>query len=374
MIKPPRSPAARGPLPPKGAPAALGAARQRPAKRLHRDGGAALLMAMITVALVATLAAAAMWRQWRGVEVEAAERARVQSAWILTGALDWGRLILAGDLNEDQKRGFDADYLGEPWAVPLAEARLSTFLAAGEASSDTDRDAFLSGQVTDLQSRLNVMNLIAGTPQEQLSALTRFTRLFELLNLPSGELGALQRGLARADAAMRGTPLEGGNDAPLMPRRFEQLAWLGMAHTTLAALKPYVTVLPLVSRQRTPVNLNTASAQVIAAAIPELDLARAQRIVVQRDSGFFRDTGKAMEAAGVAGADTTWTTVTSDFFEVRGRLRLDDVALEEVSVVQRNRNIRPRRVTTLWRERTALSVDLGAGSLPASTAPGSGMR
>ena len=145
MIKPPRSPAARGPLPQKGAPAALGAARQRPAKRLHRDGGAALLMAMITVALVATLAAAAMWRQWRGVEVEAAERARVQSAWILTGALDWGRLILAGVLNEDQKRGFDADYLGEPWAVPLAEARLSTFLAAGESSTDTDREAFLSG-------------------------------------------------------------------------------------------------------------------------------------------------------------------------------------------------------------------------------------
>ena len=36
--------------------------------------GAALLAAMITVALVATLAAAALWRQWRGVEVEGAER------------------------------------------------------------------------------------------------------------------------------------------------------------------------------------------------------------------------------------------------------------------------------------------------------------
>ncbi len=320
--------------------------------------GAALLMAMITVALVATLAAAAMWRQWRGVEVEAAERTRVQSAWILTGALDWGRLILAGDLREDRNRGYEADHLGEPWAVPLAEARLSTFLAAGEASSDTDRDAFLSGQVTDMQSRLNVMNLIASSPQDQLTALTRFTRLFELLNLPAGELGALQRGLSRADAAMRGTASDDGTDAPLMPRRFEQLAWLGLSPETLKTLAPYVTVLPLVDRRVTPVNLNTASAQVIAAAVPDLDLARAQRIVVQRDSAFFRKTDQALAAAGVTTSPDAWVSTTSDFFEVRGRLRLDDVALEEVSIVQRERGT--RHVTTLWRERTALTVDLGA--------------
>ncbi len=324
-------------------------------------------MAMITVALVATLAAAAMWRQWRGVEVEAAERARVQSAWILTGALDWGRLILAGDLREDRNRGFDADHLGEPWAVPLAEARLSTFLAAGEAGAEMDRDAFLSGQVTDLQSRLNVMNLVAGRAQDQLLALTRFTRLFELLNLPSGELGVLQRGLSRAESGMRGTATDGSTDAPLTPRRFEQLAWLGVSPATLAALRPYVAVLPLVNQQVTPINLNTASAQVIAAAVPDLDLARAQRIVVQRDSGFFRTPQDAMKAVGAADIPTdNWVSTTSDFFEVRGRLRLDDVALEEVSVVQRVRQT--RRVNTLWRERTALSIHLGDGSGQAGAA------
>ena len=109
----------------------------------HAQRGAALLAAMITVTLVATLAAAALWRQWRGVEVEAAERARVQSAWLLTGALDWSRLILSGDYSEDERKRQMVDHLGEPWAVPLAEARLSTFLAAGESSSDTHRDSFL---------------------------------------------------------------------------------------------------------------------------------------------------------------------------------------------------------------------------------------
>ena len=102
---------------------------------------------MLTVTLVATFAASALWQQWRGVEVETAERARVQSAWILIGALDWSRLILIEDYNAGGAAG--ADHLAEPWSVPLEEARLSTFLAADrnvvqqdDASSDPS-DAFL---------------------------------------------------------------------------------------------------------------------------------------------------------------------------------------------------------------------------------------
>src|SRR5258707_11956420 len=87
--------------------------------RPHRQRGAALLTAMIIVTLVATLAASMVWQQWRAVQVEVAERARLQSSWILSGALDWAKLIL----REDAKTG-GADHLGEPWAVPLAEARL----------------------------------------------------------------------------------------------------------------------------------------------------------------------------------------------------------------------------------------------------------
>ena len=71
--------------------------------------GAALLAAMLTVTLVASFAATALWQQWRSVEIESAERSRVQAACILTGALDWTLLIL----REDARSG-GADYLGEP--------------------------------------------------------------------------------------------------------------------------------------------------------------------------------------------------------------------------------------------------------------------
>ena len=61
-------------------------------------------MAMIIVTLVVTLAGAMVWQQWRAVQVEAAERARTQSAWILTGALDWARLILREDARTGRRR------------------------------------------------------------------------------------------------------------------------------------------------------------------------------------------------------------------------------------------------------------------------------
>ncbi|MET4579172.1 type II secretion system minor pseudopilin GspK [Ottowia thiooxydans] len=322
---------------------------------MKRSRGAALLAAMITVALVATLAAGAMWRQWRGVEVEASERARVQSSWILNGALDWGRLVLMGDA-----RNSTIDHLGEPWAVPLEEARLSTFLAGGEASTETEREAFLSGHIVDLQSRLNVMNLVlTSETSDGKQAIDRFRRLFELLNLPYDELESLQRNLLSARAAMRESQVQTDTDAPLMPIRFEQLTWLGLTPATLKALSPYATLLPLIDNAPTTVNLNTASAQVIYAAVPGLDLAGAERLVSARTSAYFRSASSALQTVQQSGAEplpTNWTGVTTSFFEVRGRLRLDDIALEETSLVRRIYTPSRKVALTLWRQRTALNM------------------
>ena len=105
------------------------AQRHPPARR---QSGAAILMAMLTVVLVATLASAALWQQWRALEVESAERSRMQATWILHGALDWARLILA----EDGRKG-GSDNLTEPWAIALEPARLSSFIAADR--NDTQR-------------------------------------------------------------------------------------------------------------------------------------------------------------------------------------------------------------------------------------------
>ncbi len=347
---------------------------QRPRRTAAR--GAALLAAMLTVTLVATFAATAMWQQWRAVEVETSERARVQSAWLLVGALDWSRLILREDLFA--RGGDGTDHLAEPWAVPLEEARLSTFLAAGpdgaaaEADASTDTaNAFLSGQIIDLQSRLNVYNLVEGKAISA-TALRQFTRLFESLGLPQPELQGLAANLQRAlsvsggnaatgpGGAPDGTPAAGPAPAaqgsaaqptdlssvPLMPRSFTQLTWLGLSPATVAALEPYATLLP----RRTPVNINTASAQVLQASIDGLDMAGAQRLVQARESQHFKTLSDASRQLGgtLQIASETHSTMSA-YYEVRGRLRLGDTVVEERSLVYKAGST----ARTLWRERGA---------------------
>ena len=307
----------------------------------HAQRGAALLAAMLTVALVATFASAALWQQWRTVEVETAERSRIQSAWILNGALDWARLILREDFNADR-----TDHLAEPWAVPLQEARLSTFLAADQNNNTETGDAddvFLSGEITDLQARLNLGSLVqAGSLQAR--NFESFQRLFDVLGLPQGQLNTLAENLRFASDIS----IDNRNAAraPLAPQRIEQLAWLGVPAATVAALEPYVTVLPSSS---TRVNINTAPAEVLYAVGRNLSLADAKRLAAEREHQHFRNVADAGKLVPGATFDLTTASVDTQFFEVRGRLRMDKVVIEERSVVQR---VGPT-VRTLQRERGA---------------------
>ncbi len=299
--------------------------------------GAALLTAMIIVTLIASLAAGMVWQQYRAVQTEAADRARAQSAWILQGALDWARLILQEDAKGNRSK--TVDHLGEPWAVPLAEARLSTFLAAdtAAASSDEGPEAFLSGSIEDAQSRYNLRALLGG-PQVPALEQRVLERLCSQVNAPPGTAAVIINGLRAAfpaPASGASSPASGAavsESGPLQPAGLDQLAWLGLDAATLARLQPYVVLLP----RLTPVNLNTAPREVVAALFDGVDLASAERLVQGRKG---RPLQNINEAAGFLPAtvqlDATRAAVDSSFFIVTGRLRLDERQLEQRSLIER---------------------------------------
>jgi general secretion pathway protein K len=313
---------------------------QTPARQQR---GAALLAAMLTVALVAIFATGALWQQWRTVEVEAAERQRTQARWLLTGALDWARVILredarAGDVNAP------TDHLAEPWAIPLQEARLSSFLSAlpdGSGNNAADdqlaQQVVLSGQIIDLQSRLNVTNLLVGEQLDATSVLA-FERLFNTLNVPAEQLRLLTSNLLAAQRQ--------SNASALMPQRVGQLGWLGLSPQALQTLSPYITVLPT----RTAVNLNTASVPVLFASVPGLSLTDAQRLAQQRERQHWPSVEAFQKALGRSANLAGSHSVNSRFFEVLGRLRMPQTALQERSWLQRDN----ADLKVLWRESGSL--------------------
>ena len=300
---------------------------------------------MIIVTLVATLASAMVWQQWRAVQVEAAERARTQSAWILSGALDFAKLILREDARSE--RGKKVTALTEPWATPLAESRLSTFLAADKANADDGPEAFLSGYITDAQARYNLRNMVgtAGKPDE--AEVQAFERLCDLLGIEISVARLI------ATAMQDATASSASSSAKLEPKSVAQIAWLGIQPSTVQVLQGYVVLLPA----KTAINVNTAPKEVLVAVIRGLDASTAERIVQARQRTPFNDMPAVRrEFPALQAENEPNIDVKSEYFEITGRLRLADHVLTERSLVKREKS----RIEVIVRDRVASLEQIGS--------------
>ncbi len=295
-----------------------------------RQRGAVLLLTLLMVALVTSLVVTTAWRQSAQIQLETAQRLQQQGQWLLQGATDWARLILREDA-----RTMQSDHGSEPWAVPLQESRLSSFLANQPGLTLANPDAawadqaVLSGGIEDAQGKFNLSNLTQGTVLEP-GATAQLTRLFGLLDLPTqqAQLLAQQWLQTRLPGATR-----------FVPRRIDDLAAWGYDAATLARLRPHITVLP----ERTTLNVNTASAEVLAASVEGLDLGRAQRLVQERLRSPWTNVADARQALGNGYHDGRHS-ISSSHFQIQGVLRLGGLTLTQTSLVRREGTM----VVYLW--------------------------
>lgn len=300
--------------------------------------GAALLLAMITVTLVATVAATAIHRQWSRIEVEQAQRSQVQAQWLLRAAMDWSRLLL----RQDAQSSSSEDHLAEPWAIPLQETKLSAFIQAqagvtdADASSDTSQ-AYLSGWMQDQQAKLNLLHAFGSL--DAVVESQAVARLFEQLGLPHSEYLLLRNGMRQA--------LQTGNgqvNRPLMPQLVQDLAWLGLSAATIQRLEPYVTLQSTVTK----INLNTASAEVIAAAHPSMSWGQAQALVQARGQQSFKKLADAQKVIDDLPLSDSTYSVKSDHFMASGQVRMDGLVLAMQADLERmNTYVYARSVRTM---------------------------
>ncbi len=304
-----------------------------------KQGGMAIISALLIAAVVAVIAAGMLTRQSVSTRALEADQQRIQGRWLAQGGLEISRQLLWDARQRDPLTRLD-----QPWAQRLN--------AQG-----------FQGRLEDEQGKFNLRNLVANerVDDEQVQA---FERLCGLLGVNAGlsqriiqrVIGAYPRLLNPQIAETTKTTFDSGRltspntsrkpQNPKLPmlRSLEDLRSVdGVNDALIGKLAAYLTVIPAT----TWLNGNTATAPVLAAYVPGLSLERAQALINERDAGrWFINRGDFVNRLRMPELELTTVRVgiTSDWFRLRGEARRDQRRVSLEALLHRSQDRLPQVV------------------------------
>ncbi|MBA3476789.1 MAG: general secretion pathway protein GspK [Lautropia sp.] len=177
------------------------------------------------------------------------------------------------------------------------------------------------------------------------------TKLMTLLGLPEV---LVQQALARIlQSQPRTLDKESVPAAQIRLIQFGDLRDVpGFDDAVMQALQPHVTVLP---DERTTVNVNTASAEVIAAMIPDAQLSAVKSFVAQRERQVVASLSTAAGRMGLDAAaqlSPVLLSVNTRYFWVNGVIRYDRVESQTQTLIRRDSIGVRGSIQVVWQHRT----------------------
>lgn len=312
----------------------------KPLQTRHTQRGVAVVTALLLTTLAVTIVASLFWQQQVQVRSIENQRLQLQKDWIMRGALDWASMILRAS-----GRAFTYDHLGQPWAAPLADTRLDQYVEDGQSAGDAG-DAILSGSIVDAQSRYNLNNLSQnGVPVPDEVAV--FKRLLGYLRLPTSLAAPTAQAVASSQPIVTpaGQQSAAKSDSSTLPmlQVDDLLSVPGFTPAMVRQLQDFVIVLPSAGAA-TPINANTAPAEVLSARFANLSLSEANTLIASRRTAPYRDKSTLFaqmeQLFGKSFSQATNVEISSNFFLVYGNIRMGRAALNTVSLIQRPANNR----------------------------------
>jgi general secretion pathway protein K len=242
----------------------------------RRVRGFAVILAMLVVALAATIAAFMAWQQSLWVRQAENLGNLAQADSIARSAGRWMQAMLAQDIKDK-------------------DAKYETLLLPGTLPAVPVEHGQASVRLFDMESRFNVNNLVQQNKPSPPD-VAAFRRLLQGLGIDPDMTNALidwidtdgvptfPGGAEDADYLALDPPYRAANQ-PLVD--IEELARVkGFNAEVIAKLQPFVTALPAPSQ----LNFNSVSAEVLAAYVPKLSLDDARDLVAARDAKPFKDS------------------------------------------------------------------------------------
>ena len=302
--------------------------------------GVALITALLVVAL-ATIAAVAMaTRQQMDIRRTGSLLHGEQAYSYVLGAESWAQVVLARDLRES-----GIDTLEEDWSTQPPVS----FVEGGA----------IFGRIIDLQGRFNVNNLVAGGVPDK-DAIDRFTRLLRLLELDETLAAALvdwidenidvrfPDGAEDETYMLLDTPYRAANQ-PLADISELRLV-KGYSAEVIEKLRPFIVALPEV----TPVNVNTASAEVLSTVAEDLSTSDGEKLVEARGEEGFESVDSFTQDPTLNAKDVTKASlsVTSQWFLMVSEADIGQGRARLASLIQRD----TRGVLVVRRQREFVEV------------------
>lgn len=302
--------------------------------RIPRAGGVALITVMFIMALLTTLVVYLVENENLAIRRVSDQQDAEQGFAIALYSEQWARKKLEADAQQDQ-----TDYLGEAWNTESPSLRPS------------DR-AKLDTEVTDLQGRFNLNNLVAGRDKVWYPA---FQRLLSVLDLDPALADAVvdwvdtdinessQSGAEDAEYLLKNPPYRAANR---MMIGVGELIWVqGMTPRTIEKLAPFVTALPA---KGVAINVNTAPVELIRILTKNiLKQDAAQSLIDGRGTKGYSSIDEFLGSTELAGKSEEvqpLISVSSKFFQVQSRVDYGRYATVLYSMIRRSPDTGQARV------------------------------
>jgi len=292
--------------------------------------GVALLTVLLVTALMTVVVLSMSWQRQLEMRRTANLIENEQALLLAMGLEDWACKVLRRDRTQNQ-----LDHLGEIWAQGLPPTPVEQGLVAG--------------QISDLQGRLNLNNLVSKETQPVNQATLATDRLRRLLQSCGGtgeEVAAITdwldndgemhpNGAEDRVYLLRQPPYRTGNRPMVNPS--ELLLVAGITPEIYTCLAGAITTLP----EPTRLNVNTASALALTTLTDKLTLASAEQLVKERppqgytDNTDLKDFLATPTLAGT-GLPKDGLGLASNYFLVEGQATVGNAETRLYSVLHRS--------------------------------------
>jgi general secretion pathway protein K len=286
--------------------------------------GVALLTVLLVTALMTVLVLSMSWSRQLEMRRTANLAENDQAQLLARGLEDWAGKVLRRDRAKN-----DRDHLGEIWAQGLPPTPVE--------------QGMVFGQISDLQGRINLNNLVGNEATAADLTEKRLGRLLESCGGVASETAAIadwldKDGEMRPNGAedrvylIRQPPYRTGNRPMATPS--ELLLVAGITPEIYGCLAGSITTLP----GTTALNVNTASPQALASLSDRLTPAKAEQLVKERPADGYKDLAAFLASPALAGTGLTadGLGLASNYFLVEAQANFGHAELRLYSVLHRS--------------------------------------